>query len=278
MYIAFDIGGTKTRVAVSHDCISFNEPEVFATEKKFENGVANIIKVIKAKTGNKKIFALGGGVAGPLNKEKTELVNSPNLRNWKHKPLVQTLSIALDAPVYLENDTAIVGLGEAVAGAGKNYPIVAYVTISTGVNGARIVDKRIDRSSFGFEIGHHIINGAAMTRSARGGTVEDIISGSAIEKKYHIKPWEVDDPKIWNEIGLWTARAMVNTAVFWSPDAIVLGGSMMKTKGISLSTVKKYYDALLNIFPEKPLLLKAELGDIGGLHGGLAYIRQKQSS
>jgi glucokinase len=50
------------------------------------------------------------------------------------------------------------GLGEAVFGAGKGREIVVYMTISTGVGGARIVGGKIDASAMGFEPGHQIID------------------------------------------------------------------------------------------------------------------------
>ena len=34
-------------------------------------------------------------------------------------------------------------LGEACLGAGKEYPIVYYVTISTGIGGALSIDKKV---------------------------------------------------------------------------------------------------------------------------------------
>lgn len=277
MVLLFDIGGTKMRLACSQDGVTFSDPEIIETPKKFEDGMTSFVGLAKKIASDKTITAVSGGVAGPLNSDKTMLSNSPNLPGWIDKPLVQTISNALNAPVYLENDTAMVGLGEAVTGAGRKKNIVAYVTISTGVNGVRIVNKKIDASVFGFEIGHQIINGIDISNDPQQGRLGQYISGKWVEEKYNKKPWEIDDPKTWDEIARWTAYGMINTAVYWSPEVIILGGSMMKTKGIPLDIIKKYYQEYLYIFPEKPKLLKATLGDIGGLHGALAFVKQKQS-
>jgi len=56
----------------------------------------------------------------------------------------------------------------------------------------------------------------------------------------------------------------------------VLGGSMMKKPGINLVEARKFFAQTLTIFPHPPKLLKASLGDVGGIYGALAYIKQKQ--
>ena len=59
---------------------------------------------------------------------------------------------------YLANDSDLDGLGEATVGAGKGFNIVAYITVSTGIGGVRIVGGKIDVSTYGFEPGHQIID------------------------------------------------------------------------------------------------------------------------
>ena len=46
-YVLFDIGGTKTRVAVSEDLQTFSEVKKFPTENDFKKGVANIVAAAK---------------------------------------------------------------------------------------------------------------------------------------------------------------------------------------------------------------------------------------
>ena len=157
MYFLFDIGGTKTRLAVSSDGRTFRAPQIFSTPRRFEDGLRRIRLFING-LGEKTRFRSGaGGIAGPIDRARGILVNAPHLRGWVRKPLKAGLERMLRVPVSLENDAALAGLGEATAGAGRGRGIVAYVTVGTGVNGARIVDGRIDRSAAGFEIGHQFI-------------------------------------------------------------------------------------------------------------------------
>ena len=285
MYLLFDIGGTKTRIALSHDKTSFSDPVVLETSQDFATGIEAIAEIARELSEGEVIEAAGGGVAGPLNKAKTELINSPHLPDWIRKPLAKELGAALKSPVYLENDTAIVGLGEAVAGAGKGHDIVVYMTVSTGVGGARIVGQKIDQSVFGFEPGHQIIDfdGTACPQCVSHGAkesgvgvghLEAYVSGTATEGRFGVPPNEITDPATWDTIAKWLAVGLNNTIVHWSPDVVVLGGSMVvKKPGIYIEDVRKHLTETLTIFPEHPTLKEAQLADIGGLHGALAYIQ-----
>ncbi|HYA32141.1 MAG TPA: ROK family protein, partial [Thermodesulfovibrionales bacterium] len=224
-----------------------------------------------------KIRAAAGGVAGPLDREKTRLVRSPHVSGWIGKPLKEELQRILGAPVYLENDAAMAGLGEAAYGEGKGKRIVVYVTVSTGVGGARIVDGEIDTSAMGFEPGHQIIDGGGTLCpecKSVPGYLERCVSGSAIERRYGKKADEIDDPKVWDEAARFLAYGLNNSIVHWSPEVVILGGSVMQK--IPLGRVREYLTDILKIFPEPPLIRKAVLGDFVGLYGALQFLRKRE--
>lgn len=278
MYIIFDIGGTKTRIAGSDDGENFSEPVIYDTPKDFDDGISCLKEKAFEIAGEKKITAMGGGIAGPLDRSRSKLVNSPHLPGWVGKPVADELALQTQVPVYIENDTAIVGLGEAVHGAGKNYSIVVYITVSTGVGGVRIVNKRIDVSAMGFEPGHQIIDaggGLAVLGEPpyHSRTLESYVSGSSVEARYHKKPYEILEPEFWERMARFLAYGINNSIVHWSPDAVVIGGSMMKKIGIPIDRVSAHLKGILHIYPTLPAIVKAELGDIGGLHGALYYVK-----
>jgi len=282
MYLLFDIGGTKTRLAYSADGTTFGEYVKFDTPKDFDEGIEKIKAEKEKLCLGKEVIAAGGGVAGPMNREKTMLVNSPNLSGWNTKPVKDALSDAFGVPAYIENDSAIVGLGEACAGAGRGYEIVAYMTVSTGVGGARIVDGRIDRNVHGFEPGHQIIDidgtlcPACKVETDDPNEAEELISGTATAIRFGKKAYEVTDPQVWEELSKWLAVVVNNTVVHWSPDVVVLGGSMIVgDPAIPVDRTETHLQELL-IFADMPHVKSAELADIGGLHGALAFVKQCQ--
>jgi glucokinase len=171
--------------------------------------------------------------------------------------------------VLLQNDTALVGLGEAHFGAGRGFSILGYITISTGVGGVRIADGAIEKSAFGFEPGHHLLtlNGKTME-------LEDIISGATLEKEYHQVPTDIKNDELWTELHKILAQELYNITLDWSPECIVLGGSLVKEGGFDVEHVQTELRALNKVLPKLPTLKRAELGVLGGLYGGLIYIRQ----
>jgi glucokinase len=278
-YLLFDIGGTKTRVALSRDGESFAEPRIFDTPKDFDTAIEAIKRVAIELTEGQPIDRAAGDVAGVLSRDRSVLLKAPHLPGWNGKNLKHALQVALFCEVDIANDAAVFGLGEAVFGAGKGREIVVYMTISTGVGGARIVGGKIDASAMGFEPGHQIIDaGGALTVRSVGGTgndLEGIISGTAIEKRYKKKPYEIEDPAFWDEMARLAAYGLANTIVHWSPDVVVLGGSMMKKIGIPVPAVREYLRGILRIYPELPEIVHSDLGDVGGLWGALALLKSR---
>lgn len=274
MHLLIDAGGTESKIALSGAGHDFVGPVIIDTPKVFEEAIRAYKTIAKKLSGTVAIRAVAMGVAGHLDKEKRKLLDSPNLPDWNVRPLKEEMQKAIGATVCLENDTALAGLGESIYGAGKGRGIVAYVTVSTGVNGVRIVDGKIDRNAYGFEIGHQF---AGSFGNGDPRYLEDCISGASIEKKFNKKPYDIADREFWGELARILAYGINNTILHWSPDVMVLGGSMIKDNGIRLEEVKEHLVKILKIFPEHPPISKCELGKLGGIYGAMFFLKQMRS-
>ena len=259
------------RVAVSPDGKKFNPPQIIKTPA--QNGMKVFLSLIKSVAHGKKIKAVAGGLPGYFDKEQTKILGSaPNIKSWIKKPLAQEIKKIAKSPVYLENDADLVGLGEAVYGAGRGYSNVAYFTISTGVGGGKIINGKIDPGISRTEPGKQILD---MKRNL---TLENLISGRSIRKKYHKKPYEILDKKFWDAMAEILAVGVQNTIVHWSPDVVVIGGSMMKKIGIKIPRVEFYLKRVMKVSHVDlpfPKIKKAALGDFGGLYGAMVRVKQK---
>ncbi|OGG52901.1 hypothetical protein A3H16_04035 [Candidatus Kaiserbacteria bacterium RIFCSPLOWO2_12_FULL_53_8] len=268
MFIVADIGGTKMRIAGSRDLLTFKEPVILDTPHNYGVGVELVRDTIMHIAGKEAIEALAAGVPGALSDDKRTLQGARHLPLWKEHDLAGDLEKALSTHVHLENDTAQVGLGEAVFGAGKGVAVVVYITVSTGVNGVRIIDGVIDRGRS--EIGGQYLQVGDSPRS-----LEDMISGSAISEKYGVHPREIEkDSPVWEELARITAFGVHNTILHWSPDVVILGGSMFNEIGISVERVRAHVEEIMRKFPTVPEIVHGALTDRGGLWGGLARLRQ----
>lgn len=252
MYLLFDIGGTNLRVALSdgNSILSF---KIVPTPKDFDQGIEAIKQIFYGE----KIDKIVGGIAGPLNSEKSELLKSPHLPGWVNKPLKEKLQEIFCADVLLENDTALVGLSEAVS---LDKKIVAYIGIGTGIGGVRIVNNIIDHNSLGFEPGHQIIEIDGKLCNCGGkGHLEAYVGGAYVGRNAD-----------WDSVARYLSIGLNNTIVHWSPDVVVLGGSVMQS--LSIEKIKSYLEKDLTIFPILPEIIPAKLGNEGGLYGALSLL------
>ncbi len=272
MYLLFDIGGTNMRVAVSSDGKEILNSKIIPTPADFNIGIQDFKLVADELADGEKITGVAGGIAGPLDSEKTMLLASPHIPDWINKPLKSELIKAFGCKVIVKNDCVLTALGGAVRGAGAGYPIVAYLGIGTGIGGARIVNKKVDENALGFEPGHQIIvpDGRACNCGGKG-HLEAYVGGLYIEKTYGQKAENIKDLKIWDEIAKHLAIGLNNTIVHWSPDIVVLGGSVMKS--LPLDKVKNHLSQILTIFPNKPKLALATLGHRAGYYGALELLK-----
>ena len=255
MYILFDIGATKMRVALSRDGKSFdkNSVKIVPTPDNFVEGIGVFQKLVLELAGRRQITAAAGGIAGSLDRKKGIIFNSPNMPDWNNKPIRKAFVKVLDTKkIFIENDTAIVGLGEAIHGVGKKNKIVAYITVSTGINGVRVVDGSINRSAQGFEIGHQIIGGSPTN------TFESYVGAAALVKKYKMPIVKIQNSMIWEIVHMNLAYGIYNTILHWSPDIVILGGGQVQTGGIKIEKIARREVARPSArrFLQQPLLAK----------------------
>lgn len=276
MFLLLDIGGTNTRLSTANGQ-TFTSPIKFPTPPRPTDAMSVIAKQIRQLNLADPIEATIVGLPGVINRSTGYLVHSPNLPAWVNQPVQQQLSDVTKSPVQIINDSALAGLGEACYGAGQGFNIVAYLTISTGVGGARIVNRRLDAHASGSEPGSQIIDasGHLCPDCHHPSSLEDLVGGSTVSRRFNCHPKDIKDPSVWHSLALWLAYGLVNVTALWSPQIIVLGGPMMKD--IPIDLVAKHARQLITFFPEPPLIKPARLGDDRAFYGALELIKNKSA-
>lgn len=264
MYLVFNTGGTNTRISVSEDGDSLEEIVAVKTPDDAIGGCRLIWETGRKLAAGREITEIAGGIAGTWDKQKKELMRSPNLPGWEGK-----IEFPIEK-VSLENDAALEGLGEAVKGAGKGHDLVAYLCIGTGIGGSRIVKGRIDNREWGFEPGHIIICWKESVDY-----LENFASGRAMEKIWGRKAEVIEDEEAWRSETQLIAIGLHNLNMMWSPEIIVLGGSV--SQRLDIEEIKVQMGQMREMFPKLPEMVKAELGDKSGLIGALELIKQNST-
>ena len=276
MYLLFDIGGTKTRIALSRDGKSFEEPRIVPTPTKYEEGINTLASIKKELAGDIDIVAAIGSIAASFSNDGSKLTGGGmQIKDWLGKPIKQDIGETLGCPVHMANDTMMGGLAQSHFGPAQGYKISVYVTVSTGVGGAIIVDGKIDDNTFGFEPGWQIIDaGNALCNGwSEKGYLTDYISGMGIERNKGVNPKDIHDEVFWQTRADFLAMGLHNVTMLWSPAIITVGGSIMKSIDFAYLE-KRYRENISKVFPNgQPVLKPAEFGDEMGLYGALAYVK-----
>lgn len=267
MIILCDIGGTHSRVARG-DGATLSLPVVFATSQSYSAGIETLCAHIDTLRNGDTPTAVIIGIAGTLAPDRKSLIRAPHIPEWCGKNIVNDIGAVLGVPVHLENDAALGALGEAVHGAGKGIGIVAYITVGTGIGGARVINGVLDPSVSGFEIGHQYLG---MGTDAK--ELEELVSGSAIRAERDIPAEQITDENVWDAYAQTLSYGVFNTILHWSPHIVVLGGALFGTPGMKVENVEKHLKNIGGAFP-LPKLAHGTLGDSCGLYGALVYASQ----
>lgn len=256
--LLFNIGGTNTRLCVSEEG-AIGEVHKIPTPK----GPEDAIRLMREFVGDREVDMASGGIAGAV--ENGIVMGAPNLPAFELCNFQGMVADAFRIPTVLMNDADIEGLGEALLGAGKDHQLVAYLTAGTGVGGTLVVDGALQPSAHGIEPGKQIID------VATGRTLEDLVGGAALKRETGLSPKDIP-PSVYEERATAFAVGIYNLARLWSPDVVVLGGSMvLKEPGFSIGRIRIELTRIAGGRP-MPALVEASLGDTAGFVGALALV------
>lgn len=266
MILLFDVGATRTRIGLSENGKDLNVIHRFATDTS-ARGLNTLLKNLQHLAQGKTITAVCGGLPGQIDHKTGILTRVTNMTHWNNQPVRAAIKHVFDANLYLANDVTMGGLGEAHAGAGVARGVMAYFTVSTGVNAVRIVDGTVDHTIPVYDIGRQLLSDG----DGKLTSLEELVGGASFELKRGQDPAGVRDGRTWRAEELYLARGVYNTILHWAPGLVVFGGSMMRD--IDLTTVKQHLNELSVHTGGPPELAYAKLGDEAGLYGALAYAR-----
>jgi len=292
---AVDIGGTKIAVGiVDGDGRVLSRAEVPTdVERSYENGldlVSGMLHKALQDTGDKMV-GIGIGSTGPVDPVSGGFGDVDFLPRWRGKNPVHDLGEIFKVRVALENDADAGALGEAGWGAGKNRSRLVYVTVGTGIGGGIILDGQLYRGVDGAhpEIGHHVIDPSGPVCSCGfRGCWEALATGPAMAAWFQQQSPAGDygSPVSAKRIcelarqgdGLaqqavareayYLGLGIANLINLLTPDAIVLGGSIMKSADLLLDGIRKVINQGCRFVPfEKTELVLASLGEDANLIG-----------
>lgn len=219
MIIGVDIGGTKTYLACFAENGKLLNEIRFETSHNYEDFLADL-KSHADKLDLHKAKVACVAVPGLIDR-KSGLVHSLGNLPWKDIYIKDDLETALGVKkVCIENDSKLAGLAEARY-IKDSFKRVFYLTLSTGIGGAFVVDGKLVESLIDLEVGKMPLehNGKILAW-------EDFASGRAFFNKYGQKAVDVTDEKTWSEFSELINRGLGIICANFQVEAIVFGGGL----------------------------------------------------
>lgn len=272
MYLAVDIGGTKTLVASFDQQGQLQEKNKFATADNFSAFLEDFKREL-TNFKSQEFDYCAIGMPGVLDRQRgISLWGGGNLGWPKDNPIAERISAITNCEVLIENDANAAGLSEAVLVKNK-YRTALYLTISTGIGGVYVIDGVIDHNTIDAEVGHMIFKDGDGYH-----TWEQLTSGKAIVAKYGQRADEISDPVIWKAVTEPMAVGLINLSATLTPEIIILGGGV----GAHLNRFQSYLQEWLQeLRPPTavrvPDIVQAKRPEEAVIYGCYELARQKNN-
>jgi len=292
---AVDIGGTKIAAGIvdQHGRVLDRAQVPTNAEAGYRRAIDDVVHMLRSaeKTTGQKISGIGIGSTGPVYPLTGEIGDVNFFPHWKGENPVKDLQRAFGVGVAIENDADAAGLGEAGWGAGRNKTRLIYVTIGTGIGVGLIFDGKVYRGvDYAHpEIGHYLMDPSGPPcYCGFHGCWESLATGPAMEN-WFAENGSANDPRekqtakqicelarsgdalakraVQRE-ARYLGWGLANLVTLFVPDAIVLGGSVMKSADLFLDTARTIIASSCRFVPwDRTELALASLGEDANLIG-----------
>lgn len=262
--IGIDVGGTNIKVGLFDRSMQMIKCLKTLTDKELEaeqmmDLLASLVRQLMADAGISEEDVRGVGAAFPsfIDYENGYVVETSNIISLNDLPVRDLLSERLGLPIYLENDANAAALAEHELGAGRGHDHLVYVTISTGIGGALILNGQLYRGMHGMagEVGHMFISDTTGYPCSCGviGCVESIASGK------HMARYATDRIKDGMD-----SRILDHAGTMANIDMVAVGRALASGDSLAIEVVNRGAEYLGRMFHSLNMIFDINVFVLGG--------------
>lgn len=218
MFLAVDIGGTKTLLAAFSDSGKLEKQAKFSTPDNFQEFLSAFESNFGG-LGESKFKSACVAIPGVVDRTTGYGIRFGNL-SWHKVPIQSELEKLIGCPVLVENDAKAGGYYEA-KNVSHDFINVLFITIGTGIGISHIMNGAID-----YDYNDRGGNQVDVVVNGRGIGWEKLASGRAIVERFGKKAADITDGAVWKELARDFAIGIETFVQRSSPDIVIIGGGV----------------------------------------------------
>lgn len=266
MIIGVDIGGTKTFLATLSENGEIVEHVRFETSRDYDTFLQHFEEAIKEINIPSNVEVCCAAVPGLLDRQNGTVEALGNLP-WRNKRIADDISKILGGiSVVIENDSKLAGLAEARQLTESSRAL--YLTISTGIGAALVVDGHLSEDVIDMEAGK-----MPLPKDGDSKIWESFASGKAFMQRYGKRGEEVNDPKIWESFASDIGDGLVVLCSIFQLDAVIFGGGFGQYADNFIPYLQPRIENLHPIIEKPKNLVAAKYGDLSVIYGCYEYAK-----
>ena len=293
--VGIDIGGTNFRIGAVDGALQISEFEKLPVEKVFRTrapleDLAAFLKAYLDRDGLRGgVDAVSIGFPATLNRDRTVVMQAPNVRFMENLPVVRHLEQALGLPVLIERDVSMACCYDMDRYGVSGEGIVAAIYFGTGIGSAICIDGRmlLGRDGAAGEVGHLAVPGFSdVCGCGNRGCMETVAGGKYLTKlcrEVYPDTYIGDlftahgqDPLLRDFVDR-MAIAVTAEVNILNPDCVLVGGGVLDMKDFPRALLlEKIHEHTRKPFPDQTLqLIFTEDAPEKCVVGAAIYARQR---
>ena len=253
-----------------------------------------------------RLWGIGIAVPGPVEFQTGRPISPPIMPGWDGYPIRDRFAERYQAPVWVDNDVNVLGLGEWRSGVAAGHDDVVVVKIGTGIGAGIISGGRLHRGAQGSagDVGHIQIvdDPTVICRCGNVGCLEALAGGEAIGRAGEAAALDGRSPRLriaLDQRGSVTAEDVARAASygdpfavtqlqaagrrvgsmlasvvnFFNPSLIVIGGGVANSPDLLLAAIREtVYRRSLPLATRELLIQRSSLGGLAGVIGASSMV------
>lgn len=289
--LSADIGGTNFRLGAVKEDGSIIKFEKVPTSSVFSSGsvLSDLEDMLRTFSEGLSFDAIAIGFPATLNRERTQVVQAPNIPFMENVPVCEHLQKAFGVPVLAERDVTFALCYDAEKYHLSGEGLICGVYFGTGIGNAILIDGKplTGRHGSAGELGHIPVPGCTISCGCGNiGCLEAVAGGKALARIQREKFPETPIGEMFTRHGQEQALmefidgmavAVATELNILDPDQILLGGGVLSMKDFPRALL----DEKIREHTRKPLpwrelnLIYAEDEADKSVVGGAIYARRK---